>query len=100
MRSIYSAQYFGIDVFEKHCKATQEKVGHKLGKRRHSKSHSIFRSFFNIFFFKQTKESIKKNLRETLNKSDGKIFVEDLKSALYCSKTDADLDLVKSSIER
>ena len=45
-------------------------------------------------------ENIKKNLQDTLSKPDGKIFVEDLKTALYCAKTDEDLDLLKNSIER
>jgi hypothetical protein len=56
MRSIYSAQYFGIDVFEKHCKITQEKIGTKLGKKKHSNSNSISILFcYQLFLNKQKK---------------------------------------------
>lgn len=75
MRSIYSADYLGLDVFQKHCKYTQEKSFSQL-------------------------DAMKKNMSASLSKSDGKIFLDDLKTVLYCSKTDDDINLVINSIER
>jgi tetratricopeptide (TPR) repeat protein len=75
IRSIYSAEYLEIDVFQKHCQNKQEQIGPQI-------------------------ESIKKNIEKSLSSPDGKVFVEDLKSFLYCSKSDSDIDLVRNSIER
>ena len=100
IRSIYSADFIGIGTFQRHCQATQRNANSQIGKKKFKCKYLSKKIIFTSKIVLKQLENIKKNLQETLAKPDGKIFVEDLKTALYCTKTDEDLDLVKNSIER
>lgn len=75
IRSIYSAEYLDLDLFQRHCQNKQERLAPQ-------------------------KESIRNNIEKSLSAPEGKVFVEDVKSFLYCSKSDDDIELVRKSIER
>lgn len=74
-RSIFTADYFGLNSF----KAYSEKMEQENGK--------------NLDFIRSTME-------QNLAKTDGKVFTEDLKTLLYLTKTDSDIELLLNAVKK
>ena len=96
MRNLYSAQFTGLNIFQKHRDTVLRNSASQIGKLSILGEIKLKSKHFFVFSL----ESIKKSLTDTLAKPDGNIFQEDLKTALYSAKSDADIDLVKNSIKR
>jgi hypothetical protein len=61
--------------------------------------------FLASLFFQTRLKSLKKaalklTFEQSLAKPDGKVFTEDLKTLMYLSKTDGDIELLLNAIKR
>jgi hypothetical protein len=74
-RNIFSHNYFGLEAFKKYAQLIQSEQGRNL-------------------------ESLKMTIEQSLAKPDSKIFTEDLKTLLYLTKGDSDLDLLLRALKK
>jgi len=74
-RSIYSANYLGIENFKSYSQRFQKENA-------------------------QNSNTVKQTVKDAVSKPDGKIFTEDLKSYLYQTQTDEEIDTLIEGIKK
>ncbi|RNA26624.1 pentatricopeptide repeat-containing mitochondrial-like [Brachionus plicatilis] len=74
-RTFFTPAHFGIDSFKNYASNIERDQG-------------------------KNASSLKVTIEEAVSKPDGKIFTEDLKTLLYLSKSDSDLDLLVNAIRK
>ncbi|CAF0959215.1 unnamed protein product [Brachionus calyciflorus] len=75
VRTYFSPSYFAVDSFKNYASIIEKEQGRNAS-------------------------SLKLAIEEGMSKPDSKIFTEDLKTMLYLTKTDADIDLLLNAIRK